>query len=120
MTFVLDASAVLTVLLGEQGGEEVRPRLHESVISAANMSEVLSRMSGVVERSLTEAILVSEGLRVEPVTLDDARVAAKLRDANPALSLGDRLCLALSKRLSIQVLTADRAWGSTEQIIQIR
>lgn len=37
-----------------------------------------------------------------------------------SLSLGDRLCLALGKRLGATVLTADKAWGEGKGIEQVR
>jgi PIN domain nuclease of toxin-antitoxin system len=36
------------------------------------------------------------------------------------LSLADRLCLALGRRLGAVVWTADGTWGSSETIRQIR
>ncbi len=42
-----------------------------------------------------------------------------LWSADPGLSLGDRLCLALGQRLGEQVVTADRTWGTGERVRQI-
>lgn len=117
---VLDASAVLAYVQGEPGAEVVERALASSVIGAANLSEVLSKFSGRAESRLVEAILTARGVVVEPVTRDDARQAARLRESEPALSLGDRLCLALASRRGEPVLTADQAWGDAEGIIQIR
>ena len=36
------------------------------------------------------------------------------------LSLADRLCLGLGERLDAAVLTADKSWGDTGRIVQIR
>jgi PIN domain nuclease of toxin-antitoxin system len=115
---VLDASAVLAFLQGEPGAEVVSERLDGAVIGAANWSEVRTRLGGELEGSLADAILVARGVRVEPLTKEDADRAALLTDRS--LSLGDRLCLALGRRLGEEVLTADRAWGSGEGIVQIR
>jgi PIN domain nuclease of toxin-antitoxin system len=117
---VLDASAVLAFLQGEKGAEEVRRHLKDSVIGAANLAEVLTRLEGAVERSLAEAILVGSGVRSEAVSAEDARRSAQIKDHKPALSLGDRLCLALADRRDDVVLTADRAWGTSDRILQIR
>lgn len=117
---VLDASAVLAFLQGEPGADVVREHLSGSVIGSANLAEVLARMDGPVERSLAEAILVGSGVRTEAVSADDARGSAAIRDATPGLSLGDRLCLALADRRNDVVLTADRAWGKSDRILQIR
>lgn len=63
---------------------------------------------------------MSYDLVVEPVTAQDAVSAAALWRRGSGLSLGDRLCLALAARLGTPVPTADRAWGQSEQITQIR
>lgn len=117
---VLDASAALAFLQGEKGSEVVKRHLKDSVIGAANLAEVLTRLEGTVERSLAEAILVGSGVRSEAVSADDARRSAQIADSAPALSLGDRLCLALADRRDDVVLTADRAWGNSDRILQIR
>lgn len=117
---VLDASAVLAYLKGEAGSDVVADRLRGSVIGAANLAEVLAKLEAGAERSLTEALLDAQGVAVEQVGREDARVAARLRDAHPHLSLGDRLCLALAERVGGPVLTADRQWGSSDTIVQIR
>jgi len=117
---VLDASAVLAFLQGETGSDIVRSQLHDSVMGAANFAEVLNRLDGSVERSLAEAILVSSGVRLVPVSDDDARRSARIKDSSPSLSLGDCLCLALAHRLDDVALTADRAWGTSDRITQIR
>ena len=117
---VLDASAVLAYLQGEPGSEQVGEQLGSSVISAANLCEVLSKLQGDAEAKLGEAILLAQGVHVEPVLREDAWHASRLRESHPALSLGDRLCMALGARRGETNLTADRAWGESDQIIQNR
>lgn len=117
---VLDASAALAFLQGELGSDVVREHLPGSVMGTANLAEVLSKMGGSIESSLAEAVLAANGVRFEQVTAHDARSAARLREFSSSLSLGDRLCLALTERLDETVLTADRAWGSGDRIVQIR
>jgi ribonuclease VapC len=117
---VLDASAVLAYLQGEPGAAAVEPHLRDGVIGAANWAEVLGRLGAGLEVSLADAILTARGVEVEPVTKADAVTAARIRERATGLSLGDRLCLALGERLGVDVLTADRAWGTGEGIVQIR
>jgi ribonuclease VapC len=52
-------------------------------------------------------------LIVEPFTEGDAVVSSTLRALSKThgLSLGDRACLSLAKRLGLEVLTANRAWA---------
>ncbi|OUZ11964.1 VapC toxin family PIN domain ribonuclease [Aeromicrobium sp. PE09-221] len=118
---VLDASALLAFLQGEAGADEVEKELPRGVIGAANWSEVAQKvMARAGDWDLARGLLESYGLTVEPVTLDDAEHAARLWRAGSGLSLGDRLCLALGDRRDARVLTADRAWGSSGRIDQLR
>jgi len=98
----------------------VETHLRDARIGAANWAEVLARLGAGVEASLADAILTARGVVVEPVTKADAATAARIHEHSPALSLGDRLCLALGDRRGDVVLTADRAWGASERIVQIR
>ncbi len=120
---VLDASAVLAFLQGEPGGESVETVLEsgEAVCGAANWSEVAQKvLQHGGDWDLARALLLSYDLSVEPVGVADAEVAATLWMLHPALSLGDRLCLALADRRRAVALTADTAWGSGEGVQQIR
>ena len=106
---VVDASAVLAFLQGEDGGALVEEALGAGAVTgAANWSEVAQKvLAHGRDWSLARALLLSFDLRVEP--------------APPGgLSLGDRFCLALGARLGREVLPADRAWGSDGHIRQIR
>jgi PIN domain nuclease of toxin-antitoxin system len=119
---VLDASAVLAFLQGEDGADQVAGALAAGALTgAANWAEVAQK---VVARgndwSLSRGVLESFGLLVEPVTQADAERAAVRWPSDRHLSLGDRLCLALADRLDVEVLTADRAWGSDAPVRQIR
>lgn len=119
---VLDASALLAFIQGETGAEEVEAALtSDARCSAANWSEVAQV---VIERAgsfdLVRGLLMNYGLVIEPVTVPDAETAAALWRRGSGLSLGDRLCLALAERLGADVLTADRAWGDSPGVRQIR
>lgn len=113
---VLDASAVLAVVLAERGGDVVERALagDDAVMSSANWSEVVGRL---VDRGYDHRPVRSRLgalTRVVDVTEADAEFAGVLRERGWArpLSLGDRLCLALAVRVSdARVLTADRAWS---------
>lgn len=120
MTVVLDASAVLAYLGREPGADRVEAALMEgAVIGAANWSEVAQKVTaGGADWVVARAILDSFPLRVEPVIAVDAESAAALWQRGSGLSLGDRLCLALARRLGVAALTADSAWPAevAEQI----
>lgn len=119
---VFDASALLAYLQGESGADVVESALEEGgACSAANWAEVAQKVTSK-ERDWTvvRSLLLSYAMRIEPVTIDDAELAASVWSRHRHLSLGDRLCLALGERLDAIVLTADSAWGAGGRIRQIR
>ena len=122
MSVVLDASAILAFLQDEAGGDIVESALaDESRCGAANWSEVAQKVIAAGrDWDLVRALLVSYGIRLEPVTGDDAEWAARRWTRGEGLSLADRLSLALAERVETDVLTADDAWGATGRVKQIR
>lgn len=116
---VVDASAVLAVLNGEPGYQQVLAWLERGAchISAVNVVEVLSRLVdwGVPQERAVSALAALE-LSVHPLDEMLARECAALRPATRALglSLGDRACLALACKLGVPALTADRSWLRVE------
>ena len=119
---VLDASALLSYLQGEDGASVVEARLSDgAACGAANWSEVAQKVRGAArDWDLARALLSSHGLRVEPVTEDDAEWAAGRWVRGEGLSLADRLCLALGERLDADVWTADAGWGTDGRVHQVR
>jgi PIN domain nuclease of toxin-antitoxin system len=110
---VLDASAMLAVLRGENGAQKVIASLADAAISTVNLAEVVGALTrdGV---SPPEIQAMLEGFPAEVIVLDrdlafDAGLLLPLTRA-AGLSLGDRVCLALARRRSAAALTGDRAW----------
>ncbi len=111
---VLDSSAVIALLGAEPGHEMVRARLEGAAISTVNIAEIGDHAlrhggsRGELESSLKELALFV----VEP-DMDLALDAASLLPAtrSEGLSLADRFCLALARRLERTALTSDRAWS---------
>lgn len=119
---VLDASAVLAFVQGDGGADAVEAELLDGAhCGAANWSEVAQKVLAA-DRSwdLVRALLLSYPLSIEPVIADDAEWAARRWQPAEGLSLADRLCLALAERLDSNALTADRGWGTTGRVRQIR
>jgi PIN domain nuclease of toxin-antitoxin system len=118
---VLDASAVLAWLQVEPGADIVDPLLSEAAMSAVNWSEVLQKVAQR-GRGADEAsdLLQALGLEVVPLTAEDAEVAARLWGQAPSLSLGDRCCFALARRLGLPAITADRDWRHLAAGVEVR
>ncbi len=123
MTSVLDASAVLAVLRGEQGRERVVEVLGNAVASTVNYAEVIANL---VMRGLPPAIarVQFEALRIATIPFDDEQAVetGNLRRYTHqyGLSLADRACLALARLRQLQVLTADRTWAELKIGIDVR
>lgn len=120
---VLDASAVLAFLLGEDGADVVEDVLGQggAVCNAVNWSEVAQKVRAHDRNwDLARALVTSYGLVIEPVRADDGESAALRWRRGDSMSLADRICLAVGDRLDATVWTADRTWGAGERVRQVR
>lgn len=120
---VLDASALLAFLQGEAGASAVEAALESggAYCGAANWSEIAQKIRAHGRNwDLSRSLMAVYGLEIEPVTAEDAEWAAQRWIRDEGLSLADRLCMALAHRLDADVLTADRTWGASGRISQIR
>lgn len=119
---VVDASAILAFVQGENGADVVESALGDDPwCGAANWSEVAQKvLAAGRDWDLVRALLMSYELRVEPVSGVDAEWAAHRWRRGEDRSLADRLCLALAERVNAEVLTADMSWGSDGRVRQIR
>jgi ribonuclease VapC len=121
-TYVLDASAILTVINGETGFATVQNLLQQSVTSAVNMSEVVAKLQ---ERGVTEPAIMAilNDFDVHVVAFDDeqAIAAGMLRNKTrkKGLSLGDRACLALAASRNAIAVTTDKAWKDLDTIARL-
>jgi PIN domain nuclease of toxin-antitoxin system len=120
--WIVDASAIIAVLLDEPGRERVEALLPSAAISSVNLSEVVTAMLNR-GHDFTEAVSKVSRFALEVIdfTEDHAFEAARLRPltAKQGLSLGDRACLALASIEGLPVMTADRSWGSVDVGVQI-
>lgn len=120
---VLDASAVIALIQWERGCDVVARAVQAgAAISAVNACEVLSKSSEQrVDVQTLERRLMRLKLDIVPFTMDDSREAAHLRAPTSflGLSLGDRACLALGRRLGVPVLTADRPWSKLDPSFRV-
>jgi PIN domain nuclease of toxin-antitoxin system len=126
---ILDASALLAYLRDEPGADAVADAVATgATISTVNLGEVLSRVAdrgadpARVARQMTDRGLLDGPITVEPFTTADAIEVARLRPLTRdlGLSLGDRACLSLARRLDAPVLTADSAWSKLDLPLKLR
>lgn len=121
-SFVLDASAVLAVLLRERGFEAVANALNDAIMLSVNYAEVIGKL---VERgmSLAEslAMLRSIDLVVVDFNFELAQRTGELRaeTRRQGLSLADRACLALAEREQTPALTGDKKWLGAASGIEV-
>lgn len=120
--YILDASALLSLLNAEEGAEIVQGLLRDAVISAVNLAEIVTRLSaiGMPENEIRNALALL-GLKVAPFGDEQAYQAGLLYPhvRHLGLSLGDRACLALAKATASTAVTADRAWKDLDLGIRI-
>lgn len=121
MAGVLDASALLAMLLEEPGGDEVASLLPRTRISAVNLAEVLGRLA---RGGMPDDALGAVAGRLHPLALPfevglSAETARLIRVAR-GLSLGDRACIATAKHLGLPVITADKVWARLDLGVEVR
>lgn len=121
-TVILDASALLALLLGEPGAAEVAEAVGDSSMCSVNYAEVVTRFS--------QAGMPADGieamLRALPITIVEADQALatqagllRAATAKAGLSLGDRFCLALALREGRPAITADRQWALIAEAVGV-
>ncbi len=116
--WVLDASAILALLHRESGADRVAEALlDEAVMSAVNLSEVVAKLADL-DRGEAEIQEALDHLGFDVIDLGEsgAYESGMLRPETrgAGLSLGDRACLALARRLAAPAMTADRSWADLE------
>lgn len=120
---VLDASALLAVMNGERGADQVIPMLGTALLSAVNYAEVTSKLiGGGFEREAAREAVLALGVRIADFDIDLADRTGELRPLtrHRGLSLGDRACLALAERENTPVLTTDASWREVIPTVEIR
>ena len=120
---ILDASAVLAVVLNELGADVVAPHIGEAHLNTVNLGEALTKL---VEYSIPPPKAAASIRRLELLIHDfDEELAMDIAVLRPmtkslGLSLGDRACLASARRFGLPVLTADQRWTLLDLDLEIR
>jgi ribonuclease VapC len=112
--FVLDASALLSIVLDEPGSQRVDRILDRSGIHAVNLAEVVGRLvrSGMPAANAIATLLelhleVDEEFGARQAEFCGALMGTR-RDLG--LSLGDCVCLTMAAFRGAVAVTADRRW----------
>jgi len=119
---VLDASALLALLQVEKGHEKVAAVVAVSRASAVNLAEAGSHLTNAGDTlAHVRAQLDSLGVDVVPFDEEQAIETARLRPLTRSLglSLGDRACLALARKLRLPAMTTDREWAKLSLGIEV-
>ena len=125
---VLDASALIALILEETGAHRVRDAIRRgALMSTVNWAEALSRLAergdpvDVSVPRITRLVVTTGTLTVVPFDHLLAVEAARLRMPTKSLglSLADRACRALGRLRRLPVLTTDRAWRSLHISVKI-
>lgn len=111
---ILDASAMLAVILEETGADVVVEALRSgTAMSAVNVAEVSARLcqEGWVDDEVS-LVFRELGVRILPFDADAALLSGRYRVVTQplGLGLGDRACLATASKEECPALTADKVW----------
>jgi ribonuclease VapC len=113
---LLDASALLAVILNEPGAGQVEAVLDDSEMSAVNVAEVARKLfaKGITHAEIAEILT---GLNLESgqeqFSYSQAMCVGLVAAANHhiGLSLGDAVCLTLGAWTGLKVVTAEPSWA---------
>jgi ribonuclease VapC len=111
--YVFDATALIALVESEPGYQRVQELVGRSTISAINVAEAVNKF---VERGSALDAVQNSLRRLELLVVDwseeMAYQSAEFTRFNQShgLSLGDRACLTLARRLHATAVTSDRTW----------
>jgi PIN domain nuclease of toxin-antitoxin system len=120
---VIDASALLAVLLDEEYAKEAERLLSVSIMSAVNFSEVVGKLTDIdMPENKIKEILESLPIEIYPFDKEQAYISGLLRPITKfkGLSFGDRACLSLGMVLKSSVVTMDKVWKNLNIGVEIK
>jgi PIN domain nuclease of toxin-antitoxin system len=121
---VLDSSAYLARLWGEDGSKVVEAYGGNYLIGSVNAAEIFTKIieRGPVDVARTKIRILATSMNIVPFDDRQSMICAELRISTRllGLSLGDRACLALALREKATVITADRSWAGLDLGIEIK
>lgn len=126
---IIDASALIAIALRETGDDVVIEVIDSAAgncfIHAINAFEVAYKLmgKGILESEAWEAAAFGGAIKIDDAGDFVGKRAARLKVANPFLSLGDCFCIALAEDLGGRVLTGDGGFAkatTSAEIVMIR
>ena len=120
--YLLDSSAILAFLFGEEGADRVVDLLGSAVVSSVNLTEVVAKQ---YDRGVSKAEIAANLADLDLAVIDfEEALAIGAGELRPitrhlGLSLGDRACLATAQARGYTVVTADRSWNQLKLGIAI-
>ncbi|MCG8273942.1 type II toxin-antitoxin system VapC family toxin [Aquamicrobium sp. NLF2-7] len=120
---VIDTSAVMAFLNDEIGADQAEQWLDQgAAISGLCVQETMANLvRRDVDRQSAVEVIEALGLEVHPLDFDLAIDAGDLITStrSKGLSHGDRACLALARKLRLPAVTADTAWSSVAEDVEV-
>ena len=117
-----DAAAAKQLTMWVSGTKAAKERMMPVIAAMGRGSSDVGEDPEALALHLKNEGLLGNSLEIIPLTEEDALVVAQLRPLTKTsgLSLGDRACLALGKRLRLPIFTADRTWASLNLAVQVQ
>jgi PIN domain nuclease of toxin-antitoxin system len=119
---IIDASALLALLLDEPGAAKIADVIADARMSSANYAEVVRHLIRAgVRADQVEALVGPLPLTIVEVDEALATIAERLRATTDeaGLAMGALSCLALAKRDGLPVLTADKRWRTVADAVGV-
>ncbi|MBX3575791.1 MAG: type II toxin-antitoxin system VapC family toxin [Rhizobiaceae bacterium] len=117
MTYAIDTSVIMAILLDEPGRDVAARRVSGAVLNSVNLAEIITKcIEMAVPPEVAKAYIRDSNIEVAPFDAELAVAAGDLFKVakKGVLSLGDRACIATAIRLNATALTADRVWSTLD------
>ena len=118
---IIDASTLLAFLHAESGSDIAATWMQDATMSAVNYAEVLQKLvDDEDEKKMLDGILSSFNVSIVDFDREQAsHVASIFKAASKGISIADRACLSLGRKLALPVVTGDQAWASLDLGLEI-
>ena len=121
--FILDSSALITLLKKESGYQLVEANLAQSAISTVNLCELISILArNKIEEEEIDLIVKDLVPTIIPFCQDISDRAGKLASLTKdyGLSLDDRACIATAEYHHLPLYTTDLVWAKLQPHLSVK